>query len=107
MPNTTALKAEPAPKPQYLVIEDVFVWNSRRSGAEIRIPLDFDWDLMEDFMDASAAGEADMPLMRDLLGKLVEGGIRGKGLGTYEVQAMFTAWQEAGRKYAGVGYPES
>jgi hypothetical protein len=101
------LKADPAPKPQSLIVEDTFVWNSRRSGAEVRIPLDFDWDLMEDFMDAEARGEDSMALMRDLLGKLIPGGIRGKGLGTYEVQAMFAAWQEAGRKHMGAAYPES
>ena len=101
------LKAEQAPKPQSLVVEDTFIWNSRRSGAEIRIPLDFDWDLMEDFMDRSEAGEDDLALMRDILTALVPGGIRGKGLGTYEVQSMFEAWQNAGRKYAGASYPES
>lgn len=101
------LKAEQAPKPQSLVVEDTFIWNSRRSGAEIRIPLDFDWDLMEDFMDRSEAGEDDLALMRDILTALVPGGIRGKGLGTYEVQSMFEAWQDAGRKHAGASYPES
>jgi hypothetical protein len=45
-PKTTA-----APNPHHTVAGHTFVWNSPDPEVgEVRIPLKFDWDLMEDFL---------------------------------------------------------
>ena len=87
--SKTEPKMTAAPKPQHVTIGEEFIWNSRRSGDEVRIPLDVDYDLVEDAMAAMEADGDEFKMMRTVLAGIVPGGIRGRGLGVFEVQAMF------------------
>lgn len=107
-------KAESAPKPQSLVVEDTFIWKSGDPDVgEVRVPLKFKAKHMYAVLDIAATENdperSEMLMARyyltqvwpaEVVAALGEGDVD-------ELMACYNEWQAARSRREGASYPES